>query len=102
MSSFAPSSLLLVTAKLDSADPLEQLDDLRHALANGKLGHASLVEFPQFKVSDPPLLVPLHLLARGSVQGRSPCTHAHYSSDDQHALQHPAAPAPAVSGPHSR
>ncbi|BGP41556.1 Vacuolar ATP synthase subunit C [Rhodotorula kratochvilovae] len=49
MSSFAPSSLLLVTAKLDSANPLEQLDDLRHALANGKLGHASLVEFPQFK-----------------------------------------------------
>ncbi|GAA6049074.1 hypothetical protein JCM3770_003874 [Rhodotorula araucariae] len=49
MSSFSSSSLLLVTAKLESSNPQEQLDDLRHALGNGKLAHASLVEFPQFK-----------------------------------------------------
>jgi len=44
------SSLLLVSGPADS-DPHEQLQDLRQALGNGKLGHASLVEFPQFKVS---------------------------------------------------
>jgi hypothetical protein len=44
------SSLWLVSSPADS-DPHERLDDLRQALDNGKLGHASLVEFPQFKVS---------------------------------------------------
>ncbi|GAA5900482.1 hypothetical protein JCM8208_000512, partial [Rhodotorula glutinis] len=49
MSQFSPSSLLLVTAKLDSANPHDQLDDLNQALGNGKLGRTALIEFPQFK-----------------------------------------------------
>ncbi|GAA5907418.1 H(+)-transporting V1 sector ATPase subunit C [Sporobolomyces salmoneus] len=42
------SSLWLVSSPADS-DPHERLEDLRQALGNGKLGHASLVEFPEFK-----------------------------------------------------
>ncbi|GAA6032216.1 hypothetical protein JCM8097_007130 [Rhodosporidiobolus ruineniae] len=45
----SPSSLWLVTAPLESNAPQEQLDDLQLALGNGKLGHATLVEFPDFK-----------------------------------------------------
>lgn len=50
MTQFSPSSLLLVTAKLDSANPHDQLEDLNQALGNGKLGRTALIEFPQFKV----------------------------------------------------
>lgn len=45
-----PSSLWLVAGHLESANPVEQLHDLRDALGHGKLGTAALVEFPQFKV----------------------------------------------------
>ncbi|GJN90369.1 hypothetical protein Rhopal_003380-T1 [Rhodotorula paludigena] len=48
-SSLDPSSLLVVTAPLDSNNPTDQLDDLRTALGSGKLGTAHLVHFPQFK-----------------------------------------------------
>ncbi|GAA5889694.1 hypothetical protein JCM5296_002434 [Sporobolomyces johnsonii] len=44
-----PDSLWLVTAPAETSNPLDQLHDLRQVLANGKLGHASLVEFPKFK-----------------------------------------------------
>ncbi|POY73331.1 hypothetical protein BMF94_3666 [Rhodotorula taiwanensis] len=44
-----PSSLWLVAGHLESANPVEQLHDLRDALGHGKLGTAALVEFPQFK-----------------------------------------------------
>lgn len=56
-SSLDPSSLLVVTAPLDSNNPTDQLDDLRTALGSGKLGTAHLVHFPQFKVrpAPPPL-----------------------------------------------
>ncbi|GAA5852432.1 hypothetical protein JCM8547_006779 [Rhodosporidiobolus lusitaniae] len=43
------SSLWLVTAPLESNSPSEQLDELRAVLGNGKLGHAALVQFPEFK-----------------------------------------------------
>ncbi|GAA6060648.1 hypothetical protein JCM10212_001204, partial [Sporobolomyces blumeae] len=42
-------SLWLVTAPSDSSNPLEQLHDLRHAMGDGKLGQASLVQLPEFK-----------------------------------------------------
>ncbi|GAA5904123.1 hypothetical protein JCM6882_003951 [Rhodosporidiobolus microsporus] len=45
----SPNSLWLVTAPLESNAPQEQLEDLRQVLGNGKLGSASLVEFPDFK-----------------------------------------------------
>lgn len=57
----SPTSLWLVSGPLESANPLEQLDELRQALGNGKLGSASLVEFPDFKVSPP-----ARLMTRGS------------------------------------
>ncbi|GAA5961947.1 hypothetical protein JCM21900_001158 [Sporobolomyces salmonicolor] len=44
-----PDSLWLVTAPAETSNPVEQLNDLRQVLAHGKLGHASLVEFPKFK-----------------------------------------------------
>ncbi|CEQ43107.1 SPOSA6832_05006 [Sporobolomyces salmonicolor] len=49
-----PDSLWLVTAPAETSNPVEQLNDLRQVLAHGKLGHASLVEFPKFK-QDPTL-----------------------------------------------
>ncbi|GAA5991228.1 hypothetical protein JCM10908_006594 [Rhodotorula pacifica] len=45
----SPNALWLVAGHLESANPVEQLHDLRDALGHGKLGTAGLVEFPQFK-----------------------------------------------------
>ncbi|GAA5832442.1 hypothetical protein JCM11251_006455 [Rhodosporidiobolus azoricus] len=45
----SPNSLWLVTAPQESNVTQDQLEDLRTVLGNGKLGSASLVEFPDFK-----------------------------------------------------
>ncbi|GAA6018241.1 hypothetical protein JCM8202_000235 [Rhodotorula sphaerocarpa] len=45
----SPNALWLVAGHLESANPVEQLHDLREALGHGKLGTAALIDFPEFK-----------------------------------------------------